>query len=72
MKARSTGSAQHARSPYLLQSSTIFKGHQLHYEFLMIHQAINADVNEVTVEQRARKICFTPTQELNNVKELMK
>ncbi|GAB0205336.1 mitochondrial enolase superfamily member 1 [Grus japonensis] len=54
------------------ESSTIFKGHQLHYEFLMIHQAINADVNEVTVEQRARKICFTPTQELNNVKELMK
>lgn len=61
MKARNTGSVQHAKSPYILQSSIIFSGHQLHYEFLMIHQTINADVNEAEVEQRARKIYFTPT-----------
>lgn len=61
MKARSTGFVQHAITPYILQSSTIFSGHQLHYKFLMMHQTINADVNEVEVEQRARKFFFIPT-----------
>lgn len=63
MKARSTGFVQHATTPYILQSSTIFSGHQLHYNFLMIHQTIHADVNDVEVEQRARKNFFLPIEE---------